>query len=219
MALIESTYYPSPDTPINQLGIKPDFSREPRGMSSTPRISISASMACKPSNTTTFKARQFLLLIKAHFSILKHLLQSGSGIVHATHEPSTCTLTVHVDRTKFQSHGKPALADYLCRLHIWRCTADVSTCKEYYERLYVVDGIYEEWRQIWIGVRRLRIWSNSFIIGFLEAVVQLLLGLERWMWSLETLCLVEIPYCRLQSMDMRVLSSYSTSHCRPDVEF
>ncbi|KAL3437122.1 peptidase family M49-domain-containing protein [Aspergillus tetrazonus] len=85
---------------------------------------------------------------QAHFSIFKHLLQSGSGVVHVTHEPSTCTLTVHVDRTKFYSHGKPALADYLCRLHIWRCTADVSACKEYYERLCVVDGIYEEWRQI-----------------------------------------------------------------------
>ncbi|KAI9376776.1 peptidase family M49-domain-containing protein [Aspergillus egyptiacus] len=85
---------------------------------------------------------------QAHFSIFKHLLQSGFGVVRVTHEPSTSTLTVHVDSTKFHSHGKPALADYLCRLHIWRCTADVSTCKEYYERLRVVDGMYEEWRQI-----------------------------------------------------------------------
>lgn len=55
---------------------------------------------------------------------------------------------MHVDRDKIISHGKPSLGRYLCRLHIWRCTADYASCREYYEPLCAVDGQYEEWRQI-----------------------------------------------------------------------
>ncbi|KAM3505486.1 hypothetical protein MY10362_002935 [Beauveria mimosiformis] len=32
--------------------------------------------------------------------------------------------------------------------HLWRCTADVSSCKALYEPLCAVDGDYEEWRKI-----------------------------------------------------------------------
>jgi len=85
---------------------------------------------------------------RAHFSILKHLLQDGGGVVRIAHDPSESSLTVHVDRSKIISHGKPALGRYLLRLHIWRCTADVSSCKELYEPLCAVDGEYELWRQI-----------------------------------------------------------------------
>ncbi|KAL3460231.1 peptidase family M49-domain-containing protein [Aspergillus heterothallicus] len=85
---------------------------------------------------------------QAHYSILKHLLQSGSGVIRIDHDPEVSTLTVRVDRTKFHSHGKPVLGDYLCRLHIWRCTADVYACKEWYEPLCEVEGVYEKWRQI-----------------------------------------------------------------------
>lgn len=36
----------------------------------------------------------------------------------------------------------------LCRIHIWRCIADIKSCREFFERLSVVDGEYEAWRQI-----------------------------------------------------------------------
>ncbi|KAM3443597.1 hypothetical protein MY4824_000483 [Beauveria thailandica] len=85
---------------------------------------------------------------QAHFSIFKHLLQDGSGVIRVDHNPSSSNLTILVDKSKMQSHGKPALGNYLCRLHIWRCTADVSSCKELYEPLCAVDGDYEEWRKI-----------------------------------------------------------------------
>ncbi|ATY66560.1 dipeptidyl peptidase III [Cordyceps militaris] len=85
---------------------------------------------------------------QAHFSILKHVLRDGGGVVRIDHEPTTSALTVRVDRSKMSSHGKPALGDYLCRLHIWRCTADVSSCREFYEPLCAVDGEFEEWRKI-----------------------------------------------------------------------
>ncbi|KAI1830109.1 hypothetical protein DTO013E5_7643 [Penicillium roqueforti] len=64
---------------------------------------------------------------QAHFSILKHLLQDGGGVIQISHNPNNSTLTVHIDRDKIISHGKPSLGRYLCRLHIWRCTADISS--------------------------------------------------------------------------------------------
>ncbi|KAM3546936.1 hypothetical protein ARSEF1564_000249 [Beauveria bassiana] len=85
---------------------------------------------------------------QAHFSIFKHLLQDGSGVIRVDHNPSSSNLTVRVDKSKMQSHGKPALSKYLCCLHMWRCTADVSSYKELYEALCAVDGDYEEWRKI-----------------------------------------------------------------------
>ncbi|PMB73148.1 putative dipeptidyl peptidase 3 [Beauveria bassiana] len=85
---------------------------------------------------------------QAHFSIFKHLLQDGSGVIRVDHNPSSSNLTVRVDKSKMQSHGKPALSKYLCCLHMWRCTADVSSCKELYEALCAVDGDYEEWRKM-----------------------------------------------------------------------
>lgn len=85
---------------------------------------------------------------QAHFSILKHLLQDGNGVVQISHDPATSSLKVHVDRTKILAYGKPSLGRYLCRLHIWRCTADVSSCKEFYEPMCAVEGVYEEWRRI-----------------------------------------------------------------------
>ncbi|KAL4879074.1 peptidase family M49-domain-containing protein [Aspergillus karnatakaensis] len=85
---------------------------------------------------------------QAHYSILKHLLQSSSGVIRIDHDRDASRFTVRVDSTRCHSDGKPVLGDYLCRLHIWRCTADVSACKEWYEPLCQVEDVYEEWRQI-----------------------------------------------------------------------
>lgn len=85
---------------------------------------------------------------QANFTILKYLLQNGSGVIKITHNREASTITASVDRTKMLSHGKPALGDYLLHLHIWRCTADETPCEELYKSLSTVDGIYEEWREI-----------------------------------------------------------------------
>ncbi|CAD6442516.1 8519faed-3d63-42d5-bb05-e7de9257d89d [Sclerotinia trifoliorum] len=85
---------------------------------------------------------------QAHFSVLKYLLQSGDDVIRILDDPVSSTLSVEIDSTKILSHGKNALGHYLCRLHIWRCTADVSSCKQFYEPLCAVDGVYEQWQQI-----------------------------------------------------------------------
>ncbi|RLL98895.1 hypothetical protein CFD26_101402 [Aspergillus turcosus] len=105
---------------------------------------------------------------QAHYSILKHLLQDGGGVIHISHDPTGPNLTVQVDRTKILSHGKPALGRYLCRLHIWRCTADLSSCEQFYEPLCAVEGVYEQWRQIVCSRPKPRwkfVQPNTFVKG------------------------------------------------------
>jgi dipeptidyl-peptidase-3 len=84
------------------------------------------------------------------------------------HDPARSSLTVYVDRSRILSHGKPSLGRYLCKLHIWRCTADVSSCKEFCEPMCAVDGVYEEWRKIVVSKPNMRwkfVQPNTFIKG------------------------------------------------------
>ncbi|KAL7929496.1 peptidase family M49 domain-containing protein [Trichoderma chlorosporum] len=105
---------------------------------------------------------------QAYFSILKHLLQDGNGVISIAHRHTQQSLTVKVDRSKILSHGKPSLGRYLCKLHIWRCTADVSACRDFYEPLCAVDGVYEEWRKIVVSKPKMKwkfVQPNTFLTG------------------------------------------------------
>ena len=64
------------------------------------------------------------------------------------YSPEAKTVRVRVDRSKISSHGKPSLGRLVLRLHVWRCIADVDSCREFYEPLTVVDGEYEAWRRV-----------------------------------------------------------------------
>ncbi|KAF7871763.1 hypothetical protein EAF04_003870 [Stromatinia cepivora] len=99
---------------------------------------------------------------QAHFSILKHLLQDGNSVIQAFHNATTSSLTVRIDRDKILSDGKPALGRYLCCLHIWRCTADVLSCKELYEPMLYAQlmGSTRSGGRLWKFVQ-----PNTFIKG------------------------------------------------------
>lgn len=71
-----------------------------------------------------------------------------------THHPSSETLTVHIDRSKILTHGRPAIGLLLLKLHIYRCTAQVNECKEFYENLTCVDGKFLEYRDLVMGKKR-----------------------------------------------------------------
>ncbi|KAK5630389.1 hypothetical protein RRF57_006104 [Xylaria bambusicola] len=83
----------------------------------------------------------------AHFAILKCLLTDGDGVITVTHHRPSQSLTVRVDRAKIKTYGKPALGKMLLRLHMYRSTADVDSCRAYYEALSKVDETHVEWRQ------------------------------------------------------------------------
>jgi dipeptidyl-peptidase-3 len=80
--------------------------------------------------------------------MFKCLLAAGGDFLTVTHDKSSDKLTVSIDQTKISTHGKPAIADLMLKLHIWRCTADAKECREYYVPLTEPTGVYLEWRRI-----------------------------------------------------------------------
>lgn len=103
---------------------------------------------------------------QGYFAILKHLLQDGQGVVVVDFDRNSSQLVVRVDRSKIIPSGKRALGDMMNRLHIWRCTADVQSCREYYGALSDVDGKYMEWREVVCSLpeeRRKFVQANTFL--------------------------------------------------------
>lgn len=41
----------------------------------------------------------------------------------------------------------------LLRLHMYRCTADIHACKEYYDELSKVEGEYMDWRDMVLAAK------------------------------------------------------------------
>ncbi len=81
-------------------------------------------------------------------------------------DPQRQRLIVHVDRSRIISHGKPALGRMLLKLHMYRCTADVQSCREYYENLSKVDGEYLEWRDMVLANKKpmwIFVQANTFL--------------------------------------------------------
>ncbi|KAI0893450.1 dipeptidyl peptidase III [Annulohypoxylon nitens] len=85
---------------------------------------------------------------QAQFAILKYLLENGNGVMYIEHDTASETLFVRLERSKIISNGKSSIGNMLCNIHIWRSTADINACRPFYEALSVVDGKYEQWRQI-----------------------------------------------------------------------
>ena len=105
---------------------------------------------------------------KAHFAILKCLLQDGDGFLKVDCDPSQEKLTIRVDRNRIISHGKAALRQMLLKLHIFRCTADVQACRLYFDDLSRVDNNHLEWRRIVLAnspPKRVFSHANTFVVG------------------------------------------------------
>ncbi|KAK9461218.1 peptidase family M49-domain-containing protein [Lipomyces oligophaga] len=66
--------------------------------------------------------------MQARFSILKQFLEYGDGsfVVLAQEEGDSETITIQMDRTKIASHGRPAVAAYLNKLHIYKSSGDAA---------------------------------------------------------------------------------------------
>lgn len=96
------------------------------------------------------------------------MLQDGDGVIWVEQDPITKEPFVRVDRSKIISHGKPAIGRMLCKIQIWRSTADINACRPYYEALSAVDGEYESWRQIVVSKPEPRwkfVQPNTFLNG------------------------------------------------------
>ncbi|KAL9037456.1 MAG: hypothetical protein Q9214_005698 [Letrouitia sp. 1 TL-2023] len=103
---------------------------------------------------------------RAHFAMLKCLLRDGNGFLKVHCDSREDQLTVSVDRARIKTDGKQALRGMLLKLHMYRCTADVDGCREYYEDLSKVDSDYLEWRRIVLAKKKPKwifVQANTFI--------------------------------------------------------
>ena len=80
--------------------------------------------------------------MQARYSILKTFLDAAGGsfckLEYAAEDLSD--LTIHLDRSKILTHGRPAVEAYLQKLHIYKSTANVEAGKALYERTTSVEG-------------------------------------------------------------------------------
>lgn len=107
--------------------------------------------------------------------MFKSLLAAKDEFLTISHDKNTQTLTVFVDREKIPTHGKPALAHLLLKLHIYRCTADVHGCRKFYDDLTKLDEIFLEWRRIMLAAKpakELFVQANTFVTDDGEVVLK-----------------------------------------------
>lgn len=58
----------------------------------------------------------------ARYVILQVLLQNGGGVVKVnTIGPGGDDIIVQLDKSKIESHGKPAIGDFLLKLQVMGC--------------------------------------------------------------------------------------------------
>lgn len=81
--------------------------------------------------------------MQARFAILQAFLSAGPEFCELrSTKDDLSDLNVYLDRNKIQSHGRPAVNDFLQKLHIYKSTADLKAAKEMYEKMTNVDEWY-----------------------------------------------------------------------------
>ena len=80
---------------------------------------------------------------QARYAILKVFLGAGDDFtkLHYTKDDLS-DLVVQVDRSKILSHGRPAVAEFLQKLHVYKSTADLEAGKRLYEEITDVEDFW-----------------------------------------------------------------------------
>jgi len=87
--------------------------------------------------------------MQARHAILKVFLSAGHDFCHLSHNTSSSgdeltNLSIHIDRRKIESHGRPAVAKFLQKLQIYKATADLAAGKALYEGITNVDDWFRD---------------------------------------------------------------------------
>ena len=114
--------------------------------------------------------RSMLTLWQARFAILQSFLSAGPDFCKLEHSKDDVSdLKIHLDKTKIQSHGRPAVNDFLQKLHIFKSTADLEAGTELYNRMTNVDDWYKDKLRPEVirqaKPRKVFVQANSFLEG------------------------------------------------------
>ena len=80
---------------------------------------------------------------QARYAILKVFLEAGDDFTKLCYSKYDLSdLVVQVDRNKILTQGRPVLAKFLQKLHIYKCTADVEAGSKFYEEITEVQDFW-----------------------------------------------------------------------------
>jgi dipeptidyl-peptidase III len=83
--------------------------------------------------------------MQARYSILRTFMNAGGDFCKLVSKKDDLSdLEIHLDRSKILSHGRPAVEDYLQKLHVYKSTADVEAGRKLYEDITSVDEWWAE---------------------------------------------------------------------------
>jgi dipeptidyl-peptidase-3 len=82
--------------------------------------------------------------MQARFSILRTFLNAGVEFCELEYnEKDLSDLSIRLERSKILELGRPAVEEYLTKLHIYKSTADVDAARELYDEITGVEPFYE----------------------------------------------------------------------------
>ncbi|KAH6071110.1 dipeptidase [Parastagonospora nodorum] len=84
--------------------------------------------------------------MQARFSILRTFLNAGVEFCQLEWEKDDLSdLTIRLERSRILDLGRPAVDDYLQKLHIYKATADFAAAKKLYDDVTDVEPFYENY--------------------------------------------------------------------------
>ncbi|CDK27663.1 unnamed protein product [Kuraishia capsulata CBS 1993] len=83
--------------------------------------------------------------MQARYAILQVLLQAGEGLVEIV-SVGDDDLRIKLDRSKIATVGAKAIATFLNKLHIYKCSADVVNGVKFYNDITSVDSDFAKYR-------------------------------------------------------------------------
>lgn len=105
--------------------------------------------------------------MQARFSILKCFLEAGDEFVKLTStKPDHDDLVITLDRSKIESHGKPAVGVYLQKLSIYKSIADVDAGTRLYAEMTAVNEEMAAYRSVVLRKKQPRkqfVEANTFL--------------------------------------------------------
>ncbi|OQO12184.1 hypothetical protein B0A48_02825 [Cryoendolithus antarcticus] len=108
--------------------------------------------------------------MQARYAILQVFLSAGKEFCELQHKSDDLSdLTIHLDRTKIETHGRPAVNKFLQKLHVYKATADLKNGRELYEGVTHVGEWWAEklrpevLRQA--KPRKVFVQANTFLVG------------------------------------------------------
>ncbi|KAF1911734.1 peptidase family M49-domain-containing protein [Ampelomyces quisqualis] len=83
--------------------------------------------------------------MQARFSILRTFLNAGVEFCELEYTKSDLSdLTIRLERNRILDLGRPAVDDYLQKLHIYKATADFAAAKKMYDEITNVESFYAD---------------------------------------------------------------------------